>query len=222
MIAAQTELGPDHPETAIILERLAKIELQENQWDRADPLLRQAHAARQRGGLYSFDEFLHDVAVEFESEQDWPAARLLRTKLVEVCGQSYGEDHWKRQEAHHRLESTERLAQLTEDARQELQQAKRLLDAASRNMDQGKFPSALRDALAAMEIRKRLLGLEQRDTATAITYVSLIHKYLGRYEECLEFALLDKRITEKIQGPTRREPAVELSRLRQSTTTTAH
>ena len=204
------EFGPNHPETALLLEEKASLALELEDPATALAILRETHRIRSRSRQKPLDDYLRGLADDLESMRDWKPSLKIREMVVEIRAADWPADHWRNHEARFQRENTRRLSTLSTAELAELQQAEDGKSRAYELLDKGELTQALAKAQAAFDIYARILGRENRETAYCATELGLINRSLGKYEEAAAYYEMDRDITRVVQGENHPEYAAVL------------
>src|SRR5207245_9618044 len=113
------------------------------------------------------------LAVRFEEQEDFPAARKARQEVTALKTELHGADHWEVANARRDLAHTDRLAALDSSQRRRLAEASRLIQKGLDLYKQQKMPEAVAAFDTALHIRQEQLGPADLDTLDSLAALAL-------------------------------------------------
>jgi CHAT domain-containing protein/tetratricopeptide (TPR) repeat protein len=180
-------LGPDHPNTAKVLNNLAMVYLGMGEYAKAEPILRRALAINEKSPGPAFSTALNNLAMVYKSMGQFTNAERLYGRALSILEKSFGPDH---------PETASSLSNLA------------LL---YRSMGQyTKAEPLLRRSLA---VKEKTLGPEHRDTALGLNNLAMLYESMGRYVQAEPLLRRALAIREKSLGSNHPDTAASLNNL---------
>lgn len=121
-------------------------------------------------------------------------------EILAIRTRGLGAGHWQTADAKRDLQTLERLAALPAEARAEFTAAEKLSAELAGLRRQGKYREGLPVAERMAEIRRRHLGEEHHEVASAIQIQATFAEYAGKYEEAQALYGRVIQIREKVLG----------------------
>ena len=217
---AETTLGPDHPEVAMTLIRLALLQIQQKRYGEAEPLYLRALPILEKvlgAGHPSVAKFLNDLAGLRVKQRKYSEAEPLLKRALAIREKALGLDHADVATSLSRIallyEAQGRYAEAEPLYLRAIQIKERTLgldhalvatslnDLALLLMERGNHREAEPLLLRAITITETALGPEHPDVATWIANLGTLYLDKGKYREAEEFLLRATMIEEKAFGP---------------------
>ncbi|MBX3414660.1 MAG: CHAT domain-containing protein [Pirellulales bacterium] len=161
--------------------------------------------------LNDFVSTLDNLANQFQQHDDFTPAIRARRLRWDAVERLFGQDHWRTTNARFDLAELQQTADMPAADRTELTEASNLMTAASDAESKGQFQEAAELTTQALEIRRRLLGDDNRYTIVSLSSLGSLHRKLGDYEHAraeAEEALARRR---KLLGEGHPDVTIDMS-----------
>ena len=228
----ETALGPEHPDTVIVLSNLAGIYRMAGAYDRSLPLFQRALQTREKilGPVHpDTATSLNNLATLYQDMGAYGQALPLYQRALQIREKVRGPEH---PDTAHSLNTLAALHQAMGGYQQALplyQRALKIrekalgpehpLTATSLNnlaavyVDLAAYGQALPLYERALKIREKVLGPEHPDTAGSLDNLAWLQEALGAYDQALPLYQRALEIREKVLGPEHPATAVSLGNL---------
>jgi CHAT domain-containing protein len=216
-------LGEQHPLTAASLENLALFYDNRGKLDQAEPLYRQTLSIRQRilgekdnATVATFNKLMsvyRRKAFGDADAADYAAARRVQEESIRLLTRRYGQRNWQVTDARLKLRDMELRQHLTAEGRADLRKAAELDAEQIRLFEQERYRESLVPALEALEIRKRVLGMEHPDTAGSFNLVGVLYGNVKDYAKAELHYREALEVREKLLGDEHPDTATSLNNL---------
>lgn len=181
----------DDGELLVTLSNLAQAYGLAGEFSRALPLMHQVVADRKRLGPDRMHRacqekllsLLESAAAAAEKREDFVAAATARREAFNLTSELYGKDHWHTLDARLQLAAFERWKGLSSDQRARLRQADDLLPRLVKLDREKRHQEAIPLARQALEIRRDVLGDEDRLTADSLDWLGHLLNESHQYGE---------------------------------------
>ncbi|HEV3416799.1 MAG TPA: CHAT domain-containing tetratricopeptide repeat protein, partial [Pirellulales bacterium] len=144
---------------------------------------------------------------------EWDAGRQALSTAVESTDRVYGTGNWRSAGFRADMADIEKRSQLSADDRHRLLEADRRMATAALRFRGGKYPEALSDAEAALEIRRKALGDADEKCAIALHLLGRIYLQTGAYGRAEEVTREALEIRKKVVGEKHPKYAVSADSL---------
>jgi tetratricopeptide (TPR) repeat protein len=225
-------LGPDHPDSAASLNRLAALCRHQGRYTEAELLYRRALAIREKSfGPVHLDTAatLNNLALLYDNQGRYAEAERLYQRVLAIHEKALGSEHPSAATGLNNLASLYHNQGRFADAEPLYRRAVAIKEkafgsehpdtATSLNNlallygDQSRYDEALTLHWRALAIQEISLGTEHRNTATSLNNLAAVYKQQGRYAEAEPLFRRALTILEKVLGPEHADIATSLNNL---------
>ena len=186
---AETTLGPDHPEVAMLLIKLASLQMEQKRYGEAEPLCLRALPILENvlgAGHPSVAKFLNDVVARLRVKQGkYAEAEPLYVRALAIREKALGPNH--------------------PDVAASLSKLGELY------VKQGRYAEANPPYVRALAIRERMLGPDHPDVGRSLNDLALLHMHQAKYAEAEPLLVRALAILKKTAGPEHPDMAIMLS-----------
>jgi tetratricopeptide (TPR) repeat protein len=186
----EKNIGPDHPETASILNFFAFLYFDQSDYSNSEPLyLRALKITEKALGSYHLETAgsLNSLALVYKELGAYSKAEPLYLRALEIRENGLGADH--------------------------PDTAASLNNLASLYSDQGAYSKAEPLYLRSLQIKEKALGPDHPSTATSLNNLAELYTDLGAYSKAEPLFLSALKITEKALGLNHPSTATSLNNL---------
>ena len=183
-------LGPDHPDTALSLNKLAELYHSQGNYAAAEPLYQRALKIYEKARGPEHPETalsLNNLAVFYLSQANYAAAEPLYQRALKIYEKALGPDHPNT--------------------------ALSLNNLAGLYLEQGNYAAAEPLYQRALKIRVKALGLDHPSTALSVYNLAVLYQSQGNYAAAEPLYQLALKILEKALGPDHPDTARSLNTL---------
>jgi len=191
--------GHSHPSYALALENLGHVLYNQGEYRESVPLYQNAYVLRrdvqgtENQQTITSADFLANAAAEaasaLEGQDDYAAAKPLRTLCVLARAAGVGPNHWQTSDARYYLEMNGTLAGLTPEQREKLKLATQRLTDSNKLVGEKKFNAAVEACEQALQARKEILGDKHRLVAVATFWLVAKTHARGDTEQAIKMLL---------------------------------
>lgn len=123
------------------------------------------------------------VAQQQELQQKFVPAVATRTELLKLVVELLGSDHWQVVDTRLALATAQKRSELPIEARQKLDLANQLSQSGIELQSQQRFDDAIECFEKCVSLREEILGEQNRQTASALSWLGNLYWVTGRYAQ---------------------------------------